>query len=129
MGRIQYPNPKFFRAKTNMDWKKQGENVREIGAIIGEMIKETDWKAVWKKTKDNLKADGKRVAEEFSAIQAMKPEERRDLLLNGEKHLGKLYRSGAANGAASGTPASILPSGSKCGGCSSAPSRRTSSPP
>ena len=24
----KYPNPKFFRAKNNMDWKAQGENVK-----------------------------------------------------------------------------------------------------
>ena len=53
MSKVKYPNPGFFRAKTNMDWKAQAANVREIGAIVGEMIKETDWKAVWQKTKEN----------------------------------------------------------------------------
>ena len=95
MAKIRYPNPKFFRAKTNMDWKAQGENLKEIGSIIGGMIKETDWKAVWQKTKDDFKADGKRVREEFQAVRAMSPEERKDLLLNGEKRLGNLYRSGS----------------------------------
>ena len=35
MGKIKYPNPSFFRAKTNMDWKAQGQNMKEIGSIIG----------------------------------------------------------------------------------------------
>ena len=95
MGKIKYPNPAFFRAKTKMDWKAQGENVKEIGAIVGEMIKETDWKAFWDKQKNNVKANAKRLREEFDAVKAMSPAERKDLLLNGEKHLGHLYRTGA----------------------------------
>ncbi|MBQ1834925.1 MAG: hypothetical protein II111_04345 [Oscillospiraceae bacterium] len=94
MGKIKYPNPKFFRAKTNMDWKAQGENVKEIAGIVKDMLRETDWKAFFKKTGEGLKADGKRVADEFAALRAMTMEERLDLLKNGEKHLGKLYRSG-----------------------------------
>ena len=26
----KYPNPAFFRAKNNMDWKAQGENLKEV---------------------------------------------------------------------------------------------------
>ena len=91
----KYPNPKFFRAKNNMDWKAQRENVKEIAGIVGEMIKENDWKASWKKFSGGVKADGKRIAEEFKTVRGMTREERRDLLKNGEKHLGKLYRQGA----------------------------------
>ncbi|MBQ1742014.1 MAG: hypothetical protein II045_02850, partial [Oscillospiraceae bacterium] len=94
MGKIKYPNPKFFRAKTNMDWKAQGENVKEIAGIVKDMLRETDWKAFFRKTGEGLKADGKRVADEFATLRAMTMEERLDLLKNGEKHLGKLYRSG-----------------------------------
>ena len=46
MTRIKYPNPSFFRARDNMDWKAQGENLKEIGTIIGGMIKEADWKGI-----------------------------------------------------------------------------------
>ena len=34
MAKVQYPNPKFWKAKDNIDWKKQGENLKEVGAII-----------------------------------------------------------------------------------------------
>ena len=26
----KYPNPAFFRTKNNMDWKAQGENLKEV---------------------------------------------------------------------------------------------------
>ena len=61
MGKSKYPNPKFFRAKTNMDWKAQGENLKEVGGIIVDMLKETDWKAFGKKQLDNIKDDGRRL--------------------------------------------------------------------
>ena len=95
MGKIKYPNPKFFRARTNMDWKAQGENVKEIAGIVAGMLKETDWAAVGKKMGENCRAGMQRAAEEFAAVKAMTPEERLDLLKNGEKHLGRLYRAGS----------------------------------
>ena len=93
--KIKYPNPAFFRAKDNMDWKKQGENLLEVGSIIVDMFKETDWKKYGNDRLNDLKDDGRRIAEEFKAVMAMSPEERKDLLINGEKRLGKLYRKGA----------------------------------
>ena len=93
--KIKYPNPAFFRAKDNMDWKKQGENLLEVGSIIVDMFKETDWKKFGNDRLNDLKDDGRRIAEEFKAVMAMSPEERKDLLINGEKRLGKLYRKGA----------------------------------
>ena len=27
--KIQYPNPKFWKAKDDINWKKQGENLKE----------------------------------------------------------------------------------------------------
>ena len=95
MGKSKYPNPKFFRAKTNMDWKAQGENLKEVGGIIVDMLKETDWKAFGKKQLDNIKDDGRRLVREFKTVKAMSRDERIDLLKNGEKHLGYLYRKGA----------------------------------
>ncbi len=95
MKKIKYPNPAFFRAKDNIDWKAQGENIKEIAGIAWDMIKATDWKAYGKKQLNNAKACAKRVKEEFEAIKKMTPDERRDLLKNGEKHLGRLYRSGS----------------------------------
>ena len=95
MAKIRYPNPSFFRAKDNMDWKKQGENLKEVGSIILDMLKETDWKKFGNDRLNDIKDDGRRIAEEFQAVKAMTPAERMDLLKNGEKHLGRLYRKGA----------------------------------
>ena len=95
MAKIKYPNPSFFRAKDNMDWKKQGENLKEVGTIILDMLKETDWKKFGNDRLNDIKDDGRRIAEEFQAVKAMTPAERLDLLKNGEKHLGRLYRKGA----------------------------------
>ena len=41
---VKYPKPEFFRLKDHIDWKKQAANLREIGGIVGDIIKETDWK-------------------------------------------------------------------------------------
>ena len=95
MAKIKYPNPAFFRTKDNMDWKKQGENLKEVGSIILDMLKETDWKKFGSDRRKDIKDDGRRIAEEFQAVKAMTPAERLDLLKNGEKHLGRLYRKGA----------------------------------
>ena len=95
MAKIKYPNPAFFRTKDNIDWKKQGENLKEIGTIILDMLKETDWKKFGSDRLNDIKDDGRRIAEEFQAVKAMTPAERLDLLKNGEKHLGRLYRKGA----------------------------------
>ena len=92
MTRIKYPNPSFFRAKDKMDWKAQGENLKEIGSIIGEMVKEADWKAFLSRQGKNLKSDLERVKSEAAAFANMSNQERMDVLLHGEKRLGKLYR-------------------------------------
>ena len=41
---MKYPNPKFFRMKDHMNLKLQAENLKEVGGIIKDMLKETDWK-------------------------------------------------------------------------------------
>ena len=43
---MKYIDPKFFRMKDQIDWKAQGRNMKEIAGIVGELVKETDWKAV-----------------------------------------------------------------------------------
>ena len=93
--KVKYPNPAFFRAKNNIDWKKQGENLKEVGGIIVDMLKETDWKKFGTNRLNDVKDDGRRIAEEFKAVMAMSSEEKMDLLKYGETHLGKLYRKGA----------------------------------
>ncbi|MCQ2567139.1 MAG: 2-hydroxyacyl-CoA dehydratase family protein [Mogibacterium sp.] len=93
-GKVKYPNPKFFRAKDNMDWKKQGENLLEVGKICVDIFKDSDQKAFWKKQLDRTIDDLKRVKLEIKQGIEMTPEERKDVFLNGEKTLGKLYRKG-----------------------------------
>ncbi|MBR4151167.1 MAG: hypothetical protein IKR08_07335, partial [Firmicutes bacterium] len=94
MAKVKYPNPKFFRYKDNMDWKAQGENLKEVLDISMGMIKKTDWKKFFGRQKDLLKDDAARVAREFKEIMAMSTEEKLDLLKYGEKKLGLLYRKG-----------------------------------
>ena len=91
----KYPNPAFFRTKNNMDWKAQGENLKEVFEIGKDMLLATDWKAFGKRQKQGWIDFGKRVAEEAAEIAAMSCAERRELLLKGEKKLGRLYKKGA----------------------------------
>ena len=91
----KFPNPAFWRAKDNINWKAQGENLKEVGGIFWEMLKETDWAAFKQKTIDDFKSDGERVKEEFNAFMALDKDEKIDRILNGEKRLGRLYRKGA----------------------------------
>ena len=90
----KYPNPKFFRMKDKINWKAQGANAMEFLGIAGKLIKNVDPKDFAELWKNNFKATGKRIAIEAKAIKEMTPEERMDLLINGEKRLGILYRSG-----------------------------------
>ena len=91
----KYPNPAFFRTKNNMDWKAQGENLKEVFDIAKDMLLATDWKAFGARQKQGWIDFGKRVAEEAAEIAAMSCAERRELLLKGEKKLGRLYKKGA----------------------------------
>ena len=91
----KYPNPAFFRAKDNMDWKAQGENLKEVFDIAKDMLLATDWKAFGARQKQGWIDFAKRVAEEASEIAAMSCAERRKLLLKGEKKLGRLYKKGS----------------------------------
>jgi len=86
----KYPNPAFFRTKNNMDWKAQGENLKEVFDIAKDMLLATDWKAFGARQKQGWIDFGKRVAEEAAEIAAMSCAERRELLLKGEKKLGRL---------------------------------------
>ncbi len=95
MAKEKYPNPKFFRMKDKMDWKRQAENVAEIAEICKEIARETDWKAAGAKHLKGWKDFGLRVADEARAVAKMSGGERLDLLINGEKRLGRLYKAGA----------------------------------
>ena len=90
----KFPNPEFFRAKTEMDWRAQAANLKEFGSIALELFKETDWRAFAAKQKEHLLDNVARVKREAKTVAAMTGAERMDLLKNGEKHLGTLYRKG-----------------------------------
>ena len=64
--KIQYPNPEFWRAKDEMNWDKQKENLLEVGGIFWDMLKETDWKAFGQGWLNTLKADGERIKGEYA---------------------------------------------------------------
>ena len=95
MAKVQYPNPKFWKAKDNIDWKKQGENLKEVLGIFGDMLKETDWQRFGQETLAAFKADGERVKGEYKDFMALDKDEKIDRILNGERSLGRLYRKGA----------------------------------
>ena len=91
----QYPNPKFFKAKDNIDWKKQGQNLMTCVKIFAEMFKETDWNKFFEGQKNNAVAFADRVKEEYAAFMALDAANKKDVILNGERRLGRLYRKGA----------------------------------
>ena len=91
----KYPNPKFFKAKDNIDWKKQWENLKVCGGIFYEMFKETDWEAFKNGWKNTLKNDAARIKEEYNAFMALDQQGKLDAILYGEKRLGRLYAKGA----------------------------------
>ena len=95
MAKLQYPNPKFFKARDNIDWKKQGENLKEVAGIFAGMLKETDWKQFARDSLNVLRSDGERVRGEFSDFMALPAAEKWDRVVNGERSLGRLYRKGA----------------------------------
>ena len=91
----KYPNPKFFKAKDNINWKKQWENLKVCGGIFYEMFKETDWEAFKNGWKNTLKMDAERIKEEYNAFMALDQQGKLDAILYGEKRLGRLYAKGA----------------------------------
>ena len=90
----KYPNPAFFRAKDNINWKAQGKNLMEVVGIATEMFKEADHKAFWKLQAERCMDDLNRCATEFKQALEMSPEELKEVFLHGERTLGKLYRKG-----------------------------------
>ena len=90
----KYPNPSFYSCKDEINWKAQAENMKEVFGIVKDMIKETDMKHFWGVQKFKMKDDVRRVKEEFTEFKSMSAAEKADLIVNGEKHLGRLYRKG-----------------------------------
>ena len=93
--KLVYPNPKFWKAKDNMDWKKQGANLAEVGAIAWDLLKSTDWKQFGTDRVNDAKADWERVKKEYADFMALDKAEKWDRVVNGERSLGRLYRKGA----------------------------------
>ena len=92
--KVKFPNPKFFKAKDQINWGFQKENITEIGGIIADMLKEADWSQVVPNRKADWEAFSNRATMEAKALADMSWAERKDILINGEKQLGKLYRKG-----------------------------------
>ncbi len=78
--------------KKNLKWAKK--NVPQDLKIWKELLSEVDIKDVGRKLKKDFKAAKERITDEAKTVAAMSGEERMDLLLHGEKHLGRLYQSG-----------------------------------
>ncbi len=78
--------------KNNLKWAKK--NVPQDLKIWKELILEVDWKDVGGRLKKDMKEAKERIADEARTVAVMSGKERLDLLINGEKHLGRLYRSG-----------------------------------
>ena len=92
--KVKYPDPKFYKAKDHMSWDDQKKNLKEVGSIIGELFQEADWSKFVPNRKADWEAFSGRVLDEYKALADMDWDGRKDILLNGEKHLGKLYRKG-----------------------------------
>ncbi len=78
--------------KNNLKWAKK--NVPQDLKLWKELISEVDWKDVGRKAKKDFKATKERITDEAKTFAAMSGKERMDVLVNGEKHLGRLYQSG-----------------------------------
>ena len=78
--------------KANLRWAKK--NLPRDLKIWKDLISEVDWKDVGRNVKNNLKATKDRVVDEVKTVAAMSGAEKKDLLLHGEKHLGRLYQKG-----------------------------------
>ena len=91
----KYPNPEFFKAKDHMNLRDQAENLKLVGGIFWDMLKETDWKAFGQARVKDGKDTVDRVKEEYQAFMACSKEEKIDAILHGEKRLGRLYKDGA----------------------------------
>ena len=91
-----YPNPKFWHAKDNIDWKKQGENLAEVRRDrLGAPQKRPTGRSSAGTRVNDAKADGERIKGEYKDFMALDNSEKLDRVINGERSLGRLYRKGA----------------------------------
>ena len=95
MAKAQFPNPKFWAYKDEMNWKDQKENLVEVGGIFWDMLKSTDWKQYGKGLLNDVKSDVERVKGEYTDFMALSADDKLDRIKNGERSLGRLYRKGS----------------------------------
>ena len=114
----KFPNPEFWKAKDNIDWKKQWENLKVCGGIFFEMFKETDWEKFAEGWKNTLKMDAARIKEEYQAFMASStPSSTARSALAAFTQRAQ-WRPYVVSGAALRTPHMTSMSGPVCGVCS-----------
>ena len=77
--------------KSNIAWMKK--NVPSDLKVWKGMIQDIDWSQVAAKTKLSLQRDKDRITAEFKEFAAMDTSAKIDWLMNGDRHLGYLYKS------------------------------------
>ena len=119
MGKVKYPNPKFFKAKDKMDWAAQAENLKLVGGIFWDMFKETDWKRFGEGWKNILISDRDRIKEEYKSSSSTVSVTSAACIATAPCALC------VVSGAASRTRSMTSMNGLVCGVCCSCPSPRT----
>lgn len=76
--------------KSNIAWMKK--NVPSDLKVWKGMIQDIDWSQVAAKTKLSLQRDKDRITAEFKEFAAMDTSAKIDWLMNGDRHLGYLYK-------------------------------------
>ena len=79
--------------KSNIAWMKK--NVPSDLKVWKGMIQDIDWSQVAAKTKLSLQRDKDRITAEFKEFAAMDTSAKIDWLMNGDRHLGYLYKKDA----------------------------------
>ncbi len=76
--------------KTNLEWIKKNA-AKDMKVWMG-MIKDFDWDHVKKVYGTYYKRDWERIVGEWKSFKAMSAAEKMDIIMNGDKHLGWLYK-------------------------------------
>ena len=79
--------------KSNIAWMKK--NVPSDLKVWKGMIQDIDWSQVAAKAKLSLQRDKDRITAEFKEFAAMDTSAKIDWLMNGDRHLGYLYKKDA----------------------------------
>ena len=76
--------------KNNLEWIKK--NFGPDMKVWAEMIKELDFEHWWTNTKKFYQRDLERIVAEAKSFHAMSAADKLDIVMNGDKHLGWLYK-------------------------------------